>query len=990
MLPDLVADALERARRPRRHRAGRSGHRVAGRLAGRPSGRLTASARGPTASRRPGPTSECPRAGRGSRRSAAAAVSSRSHGSAIRSCSRRSDANRSSGAGQRRSSAPESVRQQDPRVDDGRVGEPARRLTRGRTGRPAPAAGRGPMPAAAGRRRSCAGRVPRRAPGSATRSAAPASAASSTTSGPPRAAPPVGSAATTTGRASSRARTRAAGPGPIQPRPRAAEQQEIERAVDIDTEPPASPQVRDGDAGRSRPASAAGHCRSRGPAGPGARLPPGRSRRRRPSSGRSRAPPAPPRLRPRRGRDGRRPSPAGWRPSPGRRGRRRRHSAASPRSRRPNGVSSGGPETIRAADAPAARKPTRWRSARAARAAETAASSGPAAGPGLRVQDERADVAGGHAGPSLDGGSRTTVGERRVRAYVGLGSNVGDAPATLAWAVDALGGPARASRLRGVSPLYVTAPWGVTDQPDFHNAVVALDVPAGPDPAAGALALLGQLKTLERLAGRRPGRRWGPRELDLDLLVFGRHRIAVERPPEARSNDAEPDPAKAARRLEVPHRDAGERLFVLAPLADLAAAARAAGLGRDDRDAPATRWRRRRRPAPSDRSAAGIPRAAAGPDEYAGVRPPAPTIERADGSSTTGPGTRTEDHDDHDRLRRDARAVPPDRPARLVRRGRGRRLRGRLHGQRALPPVDAAAGPERVRLGVHGRARPADEPRSSGPRSPAPASATTRRSSPTRRRRSGRCTRAASTWASAPARRSTSTSSAACGRRSAIRSAMMFESIEIINKLFTGKVVKHKGEYFTLESAKLYTRPETAGARSTSRRPGRSTPRRPASSPTGSSPSARPTRRSGCSGASSRRAPARPARTRTRRPKMLQIHISWAPHRRGSRSRTRCVEWPNGGMPFPKQDIKNPEDFAAMAKLVRPEDFKNRVLMTQRPRGPHRAHPALRRHGLRRGPPPQRRAQPGRVHRGVRQGGPAEPAPGLSESAVRRGPSARR
>ena len=40
------------------------------------------------------------------------------------------------------------------------------------------------------------------------------------------------------------------------------------------------------------------------------------------------------------------------------------------------------------------------------------------------------------------------------------------------------------------------------------------------------------------------------------------------------------------------------------------------------------------------------------------------------------------------------------------------------------------------------------------------------------------------------------------------------------------------------------------------------------------------------------------------------------------------IEWPNGGMPFPKQDIKNPEDFAAMAKLVRPEHFKNRVLMT--------------------------------------------------------------
>lgn len=161
------------------------------------------------------------------------------------------------------------------------------------------------------------------------------------------------------------------------------------------------------------------------------------------------------------------------------------------------------------------------------------------------------------------------MGERRVRAYVGLGANVGDAAATLAWAVGALTG-LRGVRLAGVSPLYATAPWGVTDQPDFHNAVVALDVPAGADPEAGAVALLGHLKELERVAGRRRRRRWGPRELDLDLLVFGRHRVDVDRPPKARSNDAEQDPAKAARRLEVPHRDAGERLFVLAPLADLA------------------------------------------------------------------------------------------------------------------------------------------------------------------------------------------------------------------------------------------------------------------------------------------------------------------------------------------------------------------------------------------------------------------------------------
>ena len=159
--------------------------------------------------------------------------------------------------------------------------------------------------------------------------------------------------------------------------------------------------------------------------------------------------------------------------------------------------------------------------------------------------------------------------ERSVRAYVGLGANVGDAAETLAWAVNALD-EMPGVRLREVSPLYVTAPWGVTDQPEFHNAVVALDVPARPDPAASAIALLGKLKRLERLAGRRRRARWGPRELDLDLLVFGRHAIAVDRPPGARSLDAGTDPTKDARRLEVPHRDAGKRLFVLVPLADLA------------------------------------------------------------------------------------------------------------------------------------------------------------------------------------------------------------------------------------------------------------------------------------------------------------------------------------------------------------------------------------------------------------------------------------
>ena len=160
------------------------------------------------------------------------------------------------------------------------------------------------------------------------------------------------------------------------------------------------------------------------------------------------------------------------------------------------------------------------------------------------------------------------MADRRVRAYIGLGANLGDAAGTLAEAVarlDALPGVT----VRDVSPLYATAPWGVTDQPEFRNAVVAVDVPGGTDAAAAALHLRTRLKDLEREAGRRAGERWGPRPLDLDLLVFGRHRILVDRPPSARSIDAGRDAVKAARMLQVPHRDAGERLFVLAPLADL-------------------------------------------------------------------------------------------------------------------------------------------------------------------------------------------------------------------------------------------------------------------------------------------------------------------------------------------------------------------------------------------------------------------------------------
>ena len=201
--------------------------------------------------------------------------------------------------------------------------------------------------------------------------------------------------------------------------------------------------------------------------------------------------------------------------------------------------------------------------------------------------------------------------ERRVRAYVALGANLGQPEATLAEAIAALAA-LPSVRMRGVSLLYATEPVGVTGQPEFRNAVAALDVPAGPDAPSGALALLAELKRLERAFGRRPRRRWGPRELDLDLLVFGRARLAIERTAMTRSLEADIDPVKASKLLEVPHPEAVSRLFVLAPLADLAPGLAPPGWGRSVEtarreqlalegpaavrpvarwDAPARRWR---------------------------------------------------------------------------------------------------------------------------------------------------------------------------------------------------------------------------------------------------------------------------------------------------------------------------------------------------------------------------------------------------------------
>jgi coenzyme F420-dependent glucose-6-phosphate dehydrogenase len=161
-----------------------------------------------------------------------------------------------------------------------------------------------------------------------------------------------------------------------------------------------------------------------------------------------------------------------------------------------------------------------------------------------------------------------------------------------------------------------------------------------------------------------------------------------------------------------------------------------------------------------------------------------------------------------------------------------------------------------------------------------------------------------------------------------IRSAMMFESIEIINKLFTGKVVKHKGEFFTLESARLYTiPPEDQRVPVYVATAGPVNAKKTGKFADGIITVGAADEKIGMLWDKFEEGAKEAGKNVTSSPKLLQIHVSWASTDEEAVDNA-VREWPNGGMPFPKQDIKNPEDFAAMAKLVKPEDFTNRVLMT--------------------------------------------------------------
>jgi G6PDH family F420-dependent oxidoreductase len=159
-----------------------------------------------------------------------------------------------------------------------------------------------------------------------------------------------------------------------------------------------------------------------------------------------------------------------------------------------------------------------------------------------------------------------------------------------------------------------------------------------------------------------------------------------------------------------------------------------------------------------------------------------------------------------------------------------------------------------------------------------------------------------------------------------IRSAMMFEAIEVISKLFSGKVVKHDGEYFTLESARLYTIPDhpvpiyvaTAGPVNA---------RRTGKYADGIITVGAADEKIAMLWDKVREGAREAGKDASAMRTQLQVHISWAESQSAAEEQA-VREWPNGGMPFPKQDIKNPEDFANMAKLVRLENFKDRMLIS--------------------------------------------------------------
>lgn len=131
-----------------------------------------------------------------------------------------------------------------------------------------------------------------------------------------------------------------------------------------------------------------------------------------------------------------------------------------------------------------------------------------------------------------------------TQVVLGLGGNVGDAPATIDAALRALAARGHV-KVDRISSLYRTKPWGPVAQPDFANACAMATTHFAPR------ALLAECKAVEALLGRQTTERWGPRAIDIDILYY--EGVTVE----------DPD-------LVIPHQSLMQRAFVLVPLAEIA------------------------------------------------------------------------------------------------------------------------------------------------------------------------------------------------------------------------------------------------------------------------------------------------------------------------------------------------------------------------------------------------------------------------------------
>lgn len=129
-------------------------------------------------------------------------------------------------------------------------------------------------------------------------------------------------------------------------------------------------------------------------------------------------------------------------------------------------------------------------------------------------------------------------------AFLSLGSNLGDRAATLAAALEALAAPGDVRVVRR-SALYATAPLGRTDQPEFYNLVAQVETALAPE------VLLERCQEVERALGRVRGERWGPRTVDVDIVLYDRRMIRTGR-------------------LTIPHPELLNRRFVLEPLLEIA------------------------------------------------------------------------------------------------------------------------------------------------------------------------------------------------------------------------------------------------------------------------------------------------------------------------------------------------------------------------------------------------------------------------------------